>query len=212
MLKNRKEAFALHCNLSADQIDDLRFEPEVTSKPVWFYEGSYYTVTGKGEQTALLEGCIMGWQEVPDDRLNRFGFKIWRIGYDDRTVQDKIAIKEAEAFLTSRGYYRTPGSVVYHKDGQAVKIVDPWLPKSPVKLYDGSQFFVPEPWGFRVVITHGGVLCPSDSFICFPKLIDETTFAGCLQRMEDFFSDNYDYLDALNWLYKNNTPADATLH
>lgn len=79
MLKSKNEAFANHCGFDVSEVKEYRYHYGRTSQPVWALNDGYYCVT-KGIQKPAVhrEGMQWNWNELSDEFLNKFGYKIWK--------------------------------------------------------------------------------------------------------------------------------------
>lgn len=79
MAKNKREAIAQHLMLDHAEVEDYRYHYGHTTQPVYAFTGCYYCVTKGSQKPAKHKyGFDWDWQEVADDFLNKFGYKIWK--------------------------------------------------------------------------------------------------------------------------------------
>lgn len=105
----------------------------------------------------------------------------------------------AEQILSLNGYMKSPNYGEYNQGGRKISIAFPFSPKlrKPKGELNMSDIILCKAWGFQVIIGHGGIICPEDTFINFPKWATENDLLGAFARMEDFFNQNYEFLPGL---------------
>jgi hypothetical protein len=79
MIKNRKEALALHLMLDYSEVENYRYHYGHTTIPVYAIDEDYYCVTRKGEKPAKHRYSIEWiWYEQKDSLCNFWGYKIYK--------------------------------------------------------------------------------------------------------------------------------------
>jgi hypothetical protein len=80
MIKTAKEALAQHLGIDYADLKEQTYQPGRYSKPVYTFNESYFTVTkgsAKPAQPTREQMDAIQWQEVKNNYVNGFGFKIW---------------------------------------------------------------------------------------------------------------------------------------
>jgi hypothetical protein len=76
-MKTKKEAIATFLGMDTTELKDYTYQEGRTNSPVYSVSNKYYCAT-KNSKPSKHRDIIFDWVEIPNDFINRQGFKIWK--------------------------------------------------------------------------------------------------------------------------------------